>query len=55
MAVSFALDFVEMDILGVPSNYGKRSAYIYLLQYVNNLINGYVWSEEAFSEAKLRR
>jgi len=28
MAVSFALDFVEMDILGMPSNHGKRTAYI---------------------------
>lgn len=28
LAVSFALDFVEMDILGIPSNHGKRSAYI---------------------------
>jgi HD-GYP domain-containing protein (c-di-GMP phosphodiesterase class II) len=27
MAVSFALDFVEMDILGVTSNHGKRTAY----------------------------
>jgi HD-GYP domain-containing protein (c-di-GMP phosphodiesterase class II) len=26
-AVSFALDFVEMDILGVTSNHGKRTAY----------------------------
>lgn len=30
MAVSFALDFVEMDILGVTSNHGKRTAYISL-------------------------
>lgn len=28
MSVSFALDFVEMDILGMPSNHGKRTAYI---------------------------
>lgn len=28
MAVSFTLDFVEMDILGVASNHGKRTAYI---------------------------
>ncbi|GFP74060.1 HD-GYP domain-containing protein [Clostridium fungisolvens] len=28
MAVSFTLDFVEMDILGVTSNHGKRTAYI---------------------------
>ncbi|MFL0165981.1 HD-GYP domain-containing protein [Candidatus Clostridium helianthi] len=28
MAVSFALDFVEMDILGMASNHGKRTAYI---------------------------
>ncbi|GLC29148.1 HD-GYP domain-containing protein [Clostridium omnivorum] len=26
-AVSFALDFVEIDILGVSSNHGKRTAY----------------------------
>ena len=30
MAVSFTLDFVEMDILGVTSNHGKRTAYISL-------------------------
>jgi HD-GYP domain-containing protein (c-di-GMP phosphodiesterase class II) len=30
MAVSFALDFVEMDVLGVTSNHGKRTAYISL-------------------------
>ncbi|ASW42788.1 HD-GYP domain-containing protein [Clostridium isatidis] len=30
MAVSFTLDFVEMDILGVASNHGKRTAYIAL-------------------------
>lgn len=30
MAVSFTLDFVEMDILGVASNHGKRTAYISL-------------------------
>ncbi|WP_235700131.1 HD-GYP domain-containing protein [Clostridium senegalense] len=30
MSVSFALDFVEMDVLGVPSNHGKRVAYIAL-------------------------
>jgi HD-GYP domain-containing protein (c-di-GMP phosphodiesterase class II) len=30
MAVSFTLDFVEMDILGVTSNHGKRAAYISL-------------------------
>jgi len=30
IAASFALDFVEMDILGVTSNHGKRSAYISL-------------------------
>lgn len=28
MSVSFALDFVELDILGIPSNHGKRTAYI---------------------------
>ena len=27
-SVSFALDFVEMDILGMTSNHGKRTAYI---------------------------
>lgn len=27
MAVSFTLDFIEMDILGVTSNHGKRTAY----------------------------
>jgi HD-GYP domain-containing protein (c-di-GMP phosphodiesterase class II) len=27
IAVSFTLDFVEMDILGVTSNHGKRTAY----------------------------
>lgn len=30
MSVSFALDFVEMDILGVSTNHGKRTAYISL-------------------------
>ena len=30
MAISFALDFVEMDILGVTSNHGKRVAFISL-------------------------
>ena len=30
MAVSFALDFVEIDILGVSSNHSKRVAYIAL-------------------------
>lgn len=30
IAVSFTLDFVEMDILGVTSNHGKRTAYISL-------------------------
>jgi len=30
MAVSFTLDFVEIDILGVTSNHGKRTAYISL-------------------------
>lgn len=30
MSVSFALDFVEMDILGARSNHGKRTAYIAL-------------------------
>lgn len=30
LSVSFALDFVEMDILGVKSNHGKRVAYISL-------------------------
>lgn len=30
MAVSFALDFVEIDILGVSTNHGKRAAYIAL-------------------------
>ncbi len=30
MSVSFALDFVEIDILGVSSNHGKRTAYISL-------------------------
>lgn len=30
MAVSFALDYVEMDIMGMPSNHGKRTAYITL-------------------------
>ncbi|QAA30945.1 HD-GYP domain-containing protein [Clostridium manihotivorum] len=29
-AVSFALDFIEMDISGVSSNHGKRTAYISL-------------------------
>ena len=29
-SISFALDFVEMDILGVNSNHGKRTAYISL-------------------------
>lgn len=29
-ALSFALDFVEMDIVGVTSNHGKRTAYISL-------------------------
>lgn len=29
-ALSFALDFVEIDILGVTSNHGKRTAYISL-------------------------
>jgi len=28
MVVLFAWDFVEMDILGIPSNHGKRTAYI---------------------------
>lgn len=28
ISVSFALDFVEMDILGMTSNHGKRTAYI---------------------------
>jgi len=31
MSVSFALDFVEMDILGMPSNHGKRTAYIAII------------------------
>lgn len=30
MAVSFTLDFIEIDILGVTSNHGKRTAYISL-------------------------
>ena len=30
MALSFTLDFVEIDILGVTSNHGKRTAYISL-------------------------
>lgn len=30
MSVSFALDFVEIDILGVSSNHGKRTAYLSL-------------------------
>lgn len=30
MSVSFALDFVEIDLLGVTSNHGKRTAYISL-------------------------
>lgn len=30
MSVSFALDFVEMDVLGVTTNHGKRTAYIAL-------------------------
>jgi HD-GYP domain-containing protein (c-di-GMP phosphodiesterase class II) len=30
MSISFALDFVEIDILGVTSNHGKRTAYISL-------------------------
>jgi HD-GYP domain-containing protein (c-di-GMP phosphodiesterase class II) len=30
MSVSFALDFIEIDILGVSSNHGKRTAYISL-------------------------
>ena len=30
MSLSFALDFVEIDILGVTSNHGKRTAYISL-------------------------
>lgn len=30
MAVSFALDFVEIDILGMSSNHSKRAAYIAL-------------------------
>ena len=30
MAISFALDFVEIDLLGVSSNHGKRVAYISL-------------------------
>lgn len=30
MSISFALDFVEMDILGVKSNHSKRTAYISL-------------------------
>ena len=29
-SVSFALDFVEMDLRGAPSNHGKRTAYITL-------------------------
>lgn len=31
MAVSFALDFVEMDILGMASYHGKRTAYISII------------------------
>lgn len=30
IAVSFTLDFVEMDVLGVSSNHGKRTAYLSL-------------------------
>ena len=30
IAVSFTLDFVEMDVLGVTSNHGKRTAYLSL-------------------------
>lgn len=30
MSASFALDFIEIDILGVTSNHGKRTAYISL-------------------------
>ena len=30
MAVSFTLDFVEMDVLGAKTNHGKRTAYISL-------------------------
>lgn len=30
VSVSFALDFIEMDFLGVPTNHGKRVAYIAL-------------------------
>lgn len=29
-SISFALDFVEIDLLGVKSNHGKRTAYILL-------------------------
>lgn len=31
MSISFALDFIEMDILGVKSNHSKRTAYISLM------------------------
>jgi HD-GYP domain-containing protein (c-di-GMP phosphodiesterase class II) len=31
MSVSFALDFVEMDILGMQSNHGKRTSYIAII------------------------
>lgn len=31
MSISFALDFIEMDILGVTSNHSKRTAYISLM------------------------
>lgn len=31
MSISFALDFIEMDILGVRSNHSKRTAYISLM------------------------
>ncbi len=30
MAVSFTLDFIEIDVLGVTTNHGKRTAYISL-------------------------
>lgn len=30
MSVSFALDFVEIDLLGLPTNHGKRVAYMAL-------------------------
>jgi len=50
IAVSFALDFVEMDRLGMQSNHGKRTAYLTLcIARKLNLSEEEVYDAAAFS------